>query len=341
MPSLWYEGFGLIVMEAMLRGIPVVSSDSGGLKEAKHGTGYVIPVRTIERYQEVYDEHAMPRPVVPENDAASWIAAISELLSDRAAYERESAASRSAAAAFVASLDAGALGCYLESLSAAPPASAPATMESLSPQKRALLLQRLPPAQGSPLMRILLAQNSLYFPAHGGGDKSNRLLIEALAARGHACRVVARTSAFGEAEHHAYLAQLAQRGVQPDAASGGVVAFDRNGVNVRVVTNTGLRPYFADQIESFRPDAILASTDDPAQLLLETALRSQARVVYSGASHSGGSVRPRLRLGQRSQNRADPRSRPRRRRQRVCCPLRPPAHRDRRRSRPHLFNGAS
>ncbi len=143
MPSLWYEGFGLIVMEAMLRGIPVVSSDSGGLKEAKHGTGYVIPVRTIERYQEVYDEHAMPRPVVPENDAAPWIAALSELLSDRAAYARESAASRTAAAGFVASLDAGALGRYLESLAAAPPASAPATMESLSPGKRALLLQRL------------------------------------------------------------------------------------------------------------------------------------------------------------------------------------------------------
>ncbi|HXS97225.1 MAG TPA: hypothetical protein VN736_21660 [Candidatus Limnocylindrales bacterium] len=30
-------------------------------------------------------------------------------------------------------------------------------------------------------MRILLAQNSLYYPAHGGGDKSNRLLIAALA----------------------------------------------------------------------------------------------------------------------------------------------------------------
>ena len=29
-------------------------------------------------------------------------------------------------------------------------------------------------------MRILLAHNSLYYPSHGGGDKSNRLLMEAL-----------------------------------------------------------------------------------------------------------------------------------------------------------------
>ena len=41
--------------------------------------------------------------------------------------------------------------------------------------------------QSGELMRILLAQNSLYYPAHGGGDKSNRLLLEALAARGHVC----------------------------------------------------------------------------------------------------------------------------------------------------------
>ena len=46
-------------------------------------------------------------------------------------------------------------------------------------------------------MRILLAHNSLYYPSHGGGDKSNRLLMEALAARGHTVRVVARVEKFG------------------------------------------------------------------------------------------------------------------------------------------------
>src|SRR3954447_24779887 len=116
MPSLWYEGFGLIVMEAMLRGIPVVASDSGGLKEAKRGTGYIIPVQTIERYQPVFDEHAMPKPVVQPNDIAPWVAAIEELLGDRAAYERESAASRAAAERFVSGLDAAEMERYLSGL---------------------------------------------------------------------------------------------------------------------------------------------------------------------------------------------------------------------------------
>jgi surfactin synthase thioesterase subunit/glycosyltransferase involved in cell wall biosynthesis len=130
-------------------------------------------------------------------------------------------------------------------------------------------------------MRILLAQNSLYYPAHGGGDKSNRLLVEALAARGHVCRVVARTAAFGEAEHAEYLETLAARGVTPQSVADGVVVFQRAGVEVHVVTNANLRAHFAAQAEAFAPGVILVSTDDPAQLLLEVALgNATARVVY-------------------------------------------------------------
>src|SRR3954453_19524809 len=130
-------------------------------------------------------------------------------------------------------------------------------------------------------MRILLAQNSLYYPAHGGGDKSNRLLLEALAARGHECRAVARISAFGEAEHARYLELLAGREVQSLTTDGRVVSFRREGVDVRVVTNTNLRTYFIEQIAEFQPDTILCSTDDPAQVLLEASLAQQtARVVY-------------------------------------------------------------
>ena len=144
MPSLWYEGFGLIAMEAMLRGIPVVASDAGGLAEAKRGTGYVIPVRTIERYQPVFDEHAMPLPVVEPHDPAPWIAALEELLGDCGTYERESRASKDAAERFATGLDAGAMERYLMSLSPVEAARAGrATIESLSPEKRALLLERL------------------------------------------------------------------------------------------------------------------------------------------------------------------------------------------------------
>jgi surfactin synthase thioesterase subunit/glycosyltransferase involved in cell wall biosynthesis len=224
MPSLWYEGFGLIVMEAMLRGIPVVSSDSGGLKEAKAGTGYVIPVHTIERYQPAFDQHAMPKPVLPEMDVDPWMAALVELIANRDAYQREAAASHQAAHQFVNTLDAAAFETWLANL--------------------------------RPRLKILLAQNAVYYPAHGGGEKSNRLLMEALAARGHECRVVARQSVHGSE------------------------SFERNGVHVRVAPDNRLRVDFAAEAAAFRPNVILASTDDPAQILLEPALQSGARVIY-------------------------------------------------------------
>jgi glycosyltransferase involved in cell wall biosynthesis len=146
MPSLWYEGFGLIVMEAMLRGIPVVSSDSGGLKEAKAGTGFVLPVRPIERFEPVFDEHGLPEPVTAPQEIGPWAEALAALLGDRAGYERESCASREAALRFVGGLRAAAMEELLAGLvpAAAAPLPAPRiAIESLSAEKRALLLKRL------------------------------------------------------------------------------------------------------------------------------------------------------------------------------------------------------
>ncbi len=131
-------------------------------------------------------------------------------------------------------------------------------------------------------MRILLAQNSLYYPAHGGGDKSNRMLMEALAARGHSCRVVARLSTFSQEAHDRYLGELAARSVAVASAANGVVVFKHRGVEAHIVTNNPhLRAYFASQIADFAPSVILNSTDDPAQVLLEAALKAEGvRVVY-------------------------------------------------------------
>ena len=130
-------------------------------------------------------------------------------------------------------------------------------------------------------MRILLAHNSLYYPSFGGGDKSNRLLMEALAARGHEVRVVARIAKFGEEEHAQLLADLETRGVRPEV-TGDAVRFVLNGVDVHTLTvNPALRAYFSEQLSQFDPDVIITSTDDPAQLLFEIASRaSRARVVY-------------------------------------------------------------
>ncbi len=143
MPSLWFEGFGLAVVEAMLHGIPVIASDAGGLVEAKMGTPFVAHVRAIERYEPVFDEHSLPKPVIEPANLEPWTGALHALLTDAALYEQVSAASRAAALRFVGGLDAGRMLTYLQSLAPGETVPEPASAASLSPEKRALLLQRI------------------------------------------------------------------------------------------------------------------------------------------------------------------------------------------------------
>ena len=130
-------------------------------------------------------------------------------------------------------------------------------------------------------MRILLAHNSPYYPSFGGGDKSNRLLMERLAERGHDVLAAARVDRFGREARGRLLAELEARGV-PATADGTAVSFRLNGVQVRILTiEPHVRAWFAAQIAAFDPDVIVTSTDDPAHLMLEPALDSpRARVVY-------------------------------------------------------------
>jgi glycosyltransferase involved in cell wall biosynthesis len=141
-PSLWFEGFGLIVTEAMLRGIPVIASDAGGLRESKLGTGLTVPVNPITAFEPRFDERNMPVVVTPPQNIDAWADALNGLLTDDALYNRESESARQASTAFVNSLDAGELLRLLERTTPRG-GSTPRPHRSLTPEQHAVLLRKL------------------------------------------------------------------------------------------------------------------------------------------------------------------------------------------------------
>jgi glycosyltransferase involved in cell wall biosynthesis len=96
-PSRWPEALGQVITDAMLRGVPVIASDTGGQREAKLGVDYVVPVTRIERYLDVLDDSGLPIPVLPELDLEPWEASLGELTSSVGRYWEVADASRAAA----------------------------------------------------------------------------------------------------------------------------------------------------------------------------------------------------------------------------------------------------
>ena len=151
-PSLWGEAFGQIAVDAMLRGVPVLAADHGGLREATLGVGTVVPVRPITGYGKQRNDKGLPIAEVPDQDIDPWAAALAHLLTDRAAYEEISTRSRTAALAFVDGLSFAPIIDFLAQLDAAgrvgraetaPPPDPGDRLRDMSPEKRALLLRRL------------------------------------------------------------------------------------------------------------------------------------------------------------------------------------------------------
>ncbi|NQZ10222.1 MAG: amino acid adenylation domain-containing protein [Algicola sp.] len=116
-PSLWSEGFGMVTIDAMVRGIPVIASDYGGLKEAKLGTDYLIPINPIEGYKQTLDENHLLQAIVPEQDLNPWQQALQILYFDENEYQQQSSLSRQLALAFVDGLSVKPLSDFLKKLS--------------------------------------------------------------------------------------------------------------------------------------------------------------------------------------------------------------------------------
>ncbi|MDG6109852.1 glycosyltransferase [Dactylosporangium aurantiacum] len=132
-------------------------------------------------------------------------------------------------------------------------------------------------------LTVLLAQNMRYLPSHGGANRSNRILLEELAARGHRCVAVTPLHA---TEHRLsveeLLADLAARGVTGARRTADAVVYTYRGVTVHAVTTPArLAAEVLAVAAAARPDRTLVPSDDPGLLMLGTALRATpGRVVY-------------------------------------------------------------
>ena len=192
----------------------------------------MIPVRPIEtiRARVRRDPHAEARWTCRRTSRRGSRRSAT-LLTDRAVYEARPNG-RAGGNWVRFATRCGGLGAYLASR----PCRCPLTPTApISDAKRALLLQRLraePVAECASCWRTTRCT----IPSHGGGDKSNRLLMEALAARGHRGPSRHARREFGDADHDKLLvgtrgARRGRRHVGP-----GAVRFACNGVDVRTLT---------------------------------------------------------------------------------------------------------
>jgi medium-chain acyl-[acyl-carrier-protein] hydrolase len=124
----------------MSRGIPVIASDAGGLREAKLGIEYLLPVNLIRSYKPSLDANLVPVADAPPQDVEPWIAALRRLLSDRVHWEDVASRSRDAAIAYARGLSAEPFETLLEDVCRRPKKVVAAP---LSDEKKRLLALRL------------------------------------------------------------------------------------------------------------------------------------------------------------------------------------------------------
>jgi glycosyltransferase involved in cell wall biosynthesis len=103
-PSVWYEAWGIVVIEAHLRGIPVICSDAGALPEAMRNLAHIIPVKPIDGARDVNGIY-----IVPEQEIEPWVKTLNELMSDRTLYDSLAAEVRAKTVKWLRDMDETAL----------------------------------------------------------------------------------------------------------------------------------------------------------------------------------------------------------------------------------------
>ncbi|KAF2840858.1 glycosyltransferase family 4 protein [Patellaria atrata CBS 101060] len=110
-PSLWLEAWGIVVVEAQLRGIPVLASDAGALPESKLGVPHIIPVKALTGEHDEDGQYT-----VPEQDIEPWVEPLDTLLKDEEEYKKLAEQARTVTADYVKNLDDTAIEKWMISL---------------------------------------------------------------------------------------------------------------------------------------------------------------------------------------------------------------------------------
>jgi glycosyltransferase involved in cell wall biosynthesis len=132
-------------------------------------------------------------------------------------------------------------------------------------------------------MKIVMVQATAFVPAWGGANKSNRLVLEDLAKRGHHCSLVAPAlGAHACRDLARYDLEIEKRGINRLSRHNGTDLLEWNGVSIFAATRAGkINAALRRAVDEIRPDWVLVASEDPGQLLLKTALECVPRsVVY-------------------------------------------------------------
>src|SRR3954447_25447345 len=122
-------------------------------------------------------------------------------------------------------------------------------------------------------MRIALLQEERHLPSFGGGNKSSRLLLEALAAHGHDCLMLcpACPKAVAPGDFRAAMRRREIAILEPEP---GRFEYTHRGVRIVGMPRDVLddrRTFLVGALKDFCPDVVVVSAD-PRYYLLEGAL---------------------------------------------------------------------